>query len=197
VFSINAEGTAPRLATIEWYEKNFGGKLPVNDSLLAGTVPGVIDAWFILLDRWGTKSFADVLQPAIEVAEQGFPLPEGLARSMSAAQLKKYPTSVALYQPGGRAPQGGDIFRNPDAGRMLETAKPRRPRRQGATRTSGGARSLQGRHRHEMAAFSEQNSGLFHMRLRQLYGEGGNAGLHHLPRLRRHKNPSASQGRPS
>src|SRR5947199_10814898 len=39
VFSINAEGTAPRLATIEWYKEHNGGKLPVNDSLLSGTVP--------------------------------------------------------------------------------------------------------------------------------------------------------------
>src|SRR6266704_3593508 len=61
VFSINAEGTAPRLATIEWYKEHNGGKLPVNDSLLSGTVPGDIDAWYILLDRWGTMSFAQVL----------------------------------------------------------------------------------------------------------------------------------------
>jgi gamma-glutamyltranspeptidase/glutathione hydrolase len=165
VLSINAEGTAPRLATIEWYEKNFGGKLPVNDSLLAGTVPGVIDAWFILLDRWGTKSFADVLQPAIEVAEQGFPLPDGLARSMSAAKLKKYPTSVALYQPGGRAPQGGDVFRNPDAGRLLrrlvEAEKAAAGKGRHAALQAARDRFYKGDIAKEMAAFSEQNSGLF------------------------------------
>src|SRR5438445_6124715 len=54
VVSINAEGTAPRLATIEWYQKNLGGKLPQSDTLLSGTVPGVVDAWYLLLDRWGT-----------------------------------------------------------------------------------------------------------------------------------------------
>ena len=58
VFSLNAEGTAPKLATIEWYKTNQGGKIPVNDSLLSGTVPGVVDAWYILLSRWGTKTFA-------------------------------------------------------------------------------------------------------------------------------------------
>ena len=46
VVSINAEGTAPRLATIEWYQKNLGGKLPESDTLLSGTVPGVVDAWY-------------------------------------------------------------------------------------------------------------------------------------------------------
>src|SRR5215471_4560935 len=68
--SINAEGTAPALATIEWYRTNRGGKLPVSDTLLSGTVPGVVDAWYILLDRWGTMSFAQALEPAIEMAEK-------------------------------------------------------------------------------------------------------------------------------
>src|SRR5262245_24380443 len=54
VLSVNAEGTAPKLATIEWYQKNNGAKLPESDGLLSGTVPGVVDAWYILLDRWGT-----------------------------------------------------------------------------------------------------------------------------------------------
>src|SRR5215813_107983 len=42
VYSINAEGTAPKLATIDWYKEHNGGKLPVNDSLLSATVPGCI-----------------------------------------------------------------------------------------------------------------------------------------------------------
>src|SRR5271165_6468512 len=49
VFSLNAEGTAPKLATIDWYKANQGAKIPVNDSLLSGTVPGAVDAWYILL----------------------------------------------------------------------------------------------------------------------------------------------------
>src|SRR5437867_4101050 len=98
VFSINAEGTAPRLATIDWYKKNQGGKLPVDDGLLAATVPGVVDAWFLLLDRWGTKTFAEVLQPAIELAENGFPIGNQLARAIAQSKkLRKYPTSVRIY----------------------------------------------------------------------------------------------------
>ena len=79
VVSINAEGTAPKLATIEWYQKNLGGKLPQSDTLLSGTVPGVVDAWYTLLDRWGTMTFAQVLQPAIDMAENGFPIGERMA----------------------------------------------------------------------------------------------------------------------
>ena len=82
VYSVNGEGTAPKLATIEWYRKNQDGKIPVDDGLLAGTVPGVIDAWYLLLSRWGTKSFGEVLAPAIELAEKGFP---GLSRTATRA----------------------------------------------------------------------------------------------------------------
>ena len=54
VHSINAEGTAPKLATIDWYNKNNGGRIPNSDGLLSASLPGVIDAWYIMLDRWGT-----------------------------------------------------------------------------------------------------------------------------------------------
>src|ERR1051326_6395098 len=57
VYSINAEPRAPKLATIEWYEKNNAGKIPESDGLLSGGLPGVVDAWYTLLDRWGTMSF--------------------------------------------------------------------------------------------------------------------------------------------
>src|SRR2546429_1299113 len=57
VYSINAEGTAARLATIEWYKEHNGGKLSVNDSLLSVTVPCWIDAWYILLVHLGTFNF--------------------------------------------------------------------------------------------------------------------------------------------
>src|SRR4030095_12245247 len=93
VVSINAEGTAPRLATIEWYQKNLGGKLPESDTLLSGTVPGVVDAWYTLLDRWGTMTFAQVLQPAIETAEGGFPIGERMAGAIKGSRKLKKNTS--------------------------------------------------------------------------------------------------------
>src|SRR5436853_5877767 len=86
VYSINAEGTAPKLATIQWYKDHNGGKLPVNDSLLSGTVPGCIDAWYILLDRWGTMNFAQVLSEAIDLAENGFPVGDSFARAAATTQ---------------------------------------------------------------------------------------------------------------
>src|SRR2546422_507831 len=54
VWSINAEGTAPKMATIEWFRTHNNGKIPANETLLPATIPGVIDAWYIMLSRWGT-----------------------------------------------------------------------------------------------------------------------------------------------
>jgi gamma-glutamyltranspeptidase/glutathione hydrolase len=165
VVSVNAEGTAPKLATIDWYKQHNDGKLPVNDSLLSGTVPGVVDAWYTLLDRWGTKSFADVLQPAIEITENGFPLTPGLARSIAGRKLQKYPSSMRLYWPGGKAPAAGDVFRNPDAARLLRKLidAERGAAAQGRHESLRAARDrfYTGDIARAMAEFSEQNGGLF------------------------------------
>src|SRR5580658_7716073 len=115
VYSLNAEGTAPKLATIEWYKTHQGGKIPVNDTLLSATVPGVMDAWYIMLSKWGTKRFADVLAPAIEMAERGVPIG---GRGMNAAALRKYPTSLKLFAPpDGKAWSDGQVWKNPDLAR--------------------------------------------------------------------------------
>src|SRR5262245_25767401 len=102
VIALNAEAPAPRLATIEWYKKNNGGKLPQSDGLLSGTVPGDVDAWYLLLDTYGTMSFEQVLQPAIDLADKGFPLSERLAAILAGSRkIRKYPSTVKVYLPGG------------------------------------------------------------------------------------------------
>ena len=89
--SINAEGTAPQLATIDWYIAHQQGKIPVNEGLLCGSVPGVVDAWFTLLDRWGTMTFEELLAPAIDMAANGFVMNERLAAALKTEKLRKYP----------------------------------------------------------------------------------------------------------
>jgi gamma-glutamyltranspeptidase/glutathione hydrolase len=166
VVSIDAGGSAPRLATIEWYKTHQNGRLPVDDSLLSAVVPGVIDAWYTLLDRWGTMTFAQVLQPAIDIAENGFPLTRGLAQSMNnSTRLRRYPTSVKLYQPPGVTWREGDIFRNPDAGRLLrklvqaESAAVAQGRR--AALQAARDRFYKGDIARTMAAFAEEQGALF------------------------------------
>jgi gamma-glutamyltranspeptidase / glutathione hydrolase len=166
VVSINAEGTAPKLATIDWYKKNLDGKLPQSDTLLSGTVPGVVDAWYLLLDRWGTMSFAQVLQPAIEIAENGFPIGERMASAIATSRkLKKYPSSVKVYFPGGEAPKAGDIFKNPDLGRTLrklvEAEKANAAKGRHEALKAARDRFYKGDIARTMAKFSEEQGGLF------------------------------------
>jgi gamma-glutamyltranspeptidase / glutathione hydrolase len=163
VWSLNAEGTAPKLATIDWYKTHQGGKIPVNDSLLSATVPGVMDAWYIMLSNWGTKRFADVLAPAIDMAERGVPIG---GRGMNSAALRKYPTSMKVFgPPSGERWSDGEVWRNPDLARtwrrLVEAEKQASP--QGRLAGLKAARDLfyKGDIAREMAKFSEENDGLF------------------------------------
>jgi gamma-glutamyltranspeptidase/glutathione hydrolase len=200
VYSINAEGTAPQLATIDWYKEHEGGKLPVNDGLLAGTVPGVVDAWYTLLDRWGTMTFAEVLAPAIELAGKGFPLSEGLAGAIrSTAKLRKYPTSRAVYLPNGEAPSVGEVFRNTELANTLQMLvdAERQAKRKGrrAALKASRDRFYKGDIAHKMADFSEANGGLFRYDDFAKYTvEVGDAVSTDYRGYKVYKNPSATQG---
>jgi gamma-glutamyltranspeptidase/glutathione hydrolase len=166
VVSLNAEGTAPRLATIEWYKENNGGKLPQSDGLLSGTVPGMVDAWYILLDRWGTMSFEKVLEQAIDLAENGFPIGNSMARAIATSQkIRKYPSTTKIYLANGKAPNPGDIFRNPALARtlkkMAEAEKQSASKGRHAALQAARDRFYKGDIALEMAKFSEANGGLF------------------------------------
>jgi gamma-glutamyltranspeptidase / glutathione hydrolase len=163
VYSLNAEGTAPKLATIEWYKTHQGGKIPVNDSLLSGTVPGAVDAWYIMLSKWGTKTFAEVLQPAIELAERGVPIG---GRGLMSQALQKYPTSVKLFAPpNGQRWSEGEVWKNPDLARTLRRLVDAEKQASGQGRLAGlkaaRDRFYKGDIAREMGKFSEENGGLF------------------------------------
>ncbi len=166
VVSINAEPRAPKLATIEWYQKNNGGKLPNSDGLLAGGIPGVVDAWYLLLDRWGTMSFEQVLQPAIQLAEDGFPLSERLARAIAnARKIRQYPSTMRVYMPAGQAPRPGDVFKNVDLAKtlrkLIEAEKAAASKGRKEALKAARDRFYKGDIAREMAKFSEDNGGLF------------------------------------
>jgi len=166
VYSINAEPRAPKLATIEWYEKNNGGKIPESDGLLSGGIPGVVDAWYTLLDRWGTMNFEQVLQPAIDLAENGFPLSErGASYIAESKKILKYPTTVKIYLPNGQPPKAGEILKNPDLARTLkklvEAEKSNQSKGRHEALKAARDRFYKGDIAHALAAFSESNGGLF------------------------------------
>lgn len=165
VWSVNAEGTAPKLATIEWYKQNQGGKIPANDTLLSGTVPGMVDAWYTLLSRWGTRSFEEVLAPAIEIAQNGFPTQGRLMREIQTPIVLSNPSLAKLYAPGGRLLREGEIFRNPDLARtmqrIVDAEKAASAQGRHAALQAGRDRFYKGDIAREMGAFSEKNGGLF------------------------------------
>jgi len=200
VFSINAEPRAPKLATIEWYEKNNGGKIPESDGLLSGGLPGVVDAWYTLLDRWGTMSFKQVLQPAIELAENGFPLSEyGASYIAGSKKILKYPTTVKIYLPNGRAPKAGEILKNPDLARTLKKLVEAEEANQSKGRhealKAARDRFYKGDIAHDLAAFSAANGGLFRYEdFAEYTAEVETPVSINYRGYQIYKNPSASQG---
>lgn len=200
VYSVNAEPRAPKLATIDWYEKNNGGKIPESDGLLSGGLPGVVDAWYTLLDRWGTMSFEQVLQPAIDLAENGFPLSEyGASYIAGSKKILKYPTTVKIYLPNGQPPKPGQILTNPDLARTLKklVAAEKANRSKGRHDALKAARDrfYRGDIARDLAAFSEANGGLFRYEDFAEYSAEVEAPVSINYRgYQIYKNPSASQG---
>jgi len=123
--AVLGSGVAPRSATIELMRRHGdadGTTMPYRGPLAVG-VPGMVDAYCQLLERFGTWSFASLVEPAIAHARDGFPLTEGGARAIAtnAAMLSEFPSSAAVFLPGGVAPAAGELLRQPDLARTLET----------------------------------------------------------------------------
>jgi gamma-glutamyltranspeptidase/glutathione hydrolase len=200
VYSVNAEPRAPKLATIEWYQKNNGGKIPESDGLLSGGLPGVVDAWYTLLDRWGTMSFEQVLQPAIDLAENGFPLSEyGASYIADSKKILKYPTTVRIYLPNGRPPKAGEILKNPDLARTLkklvEAEKANQANGRHEALKAARDRFYKGDIAKDLAAFSEANGGLFRYEdFAEYTAEVETPVSINYRGYQIYKNPSASQG---
>jgi len=88
----------------------------LNAGINAGIVPGNLGGYLYLLERYGTMRLADVLAPAIEYAEKGYPIDPLLADDINRgkANLLKYPTTARIYLPGGQPLRAGDLLKNPD-----------------------------------------------------------------------------------
>jgi gamma-glutamyltranspeptidase / glutathione hydrolase len=132
VITINGQGQAPELATREFFEKRTpqsgddagrgGSKPPPIPSTgpLAATVPGVLDAMIVALDNYGTLKLADVMQPAIELAD-AFPIDEMRVNYIRNTRqvYEQWPASRAVFLPNGKEPKVGDIFVQKDLARTL------------------------------------------------------------------------------
>jgi len=115
VLVVDGQGPAPAAATIRRF-RELGHELVPGTGLLAACVPGAFDAWLLLLRDFGTLSPADVLAPALEYAETGYPLVPGICRSIAQMEhvfREEWPESARIYLRGG-VPKPGSLFRNPD-----------------------------------------------------------------------------------
>jgi len=122
LYGLNASGWAPAKLSIEFVKaKGISGQMP-DRGIQTVTVPGTVDGWSQLLSRFGTKKFPEVLEPAIQYARQGFPVPELDAAYWSEAEklLKTESNAAATFLIDGRVPRLGEVFRNPDVAHSLE-----------------------------------------------------------------------------
>jgi gamma-glutamyltranspeptidase/glutathione hydrolase len=180
VFSIAGVGTMPKLATAEFFRTRrilegelriiepggLKGIVPVA-GLMPALVPGMVDAGLLALREFGTISFADVIAPAIELAD-GAPLDEIRAGSIMRERrfFNLWPTSKATFLPEGSMPRPGDIFHQPNLARTMRSmaAAEQKARSSGASRQAAIDAIRDYFYRGEIArkidAFSKANDGL-------------------------------------
>src|SRR5436305_4626409 len=104
---ICGQGPAPAAATIDHYRGHLGLQIVPGTGLLAACVPGTFETYMMILARHGTMRVRDVLEPAIGYARSGHPLTEKAVATISTVKkmfLEHWPTSAALYLPGGDVP---------------------------------------------------------------------------------------------
>ncbi len=120
---LNASGRAPQAWTPEYFKRKYGADAatpPVRgwDSV---TVPGAVAGWMAMSQRFGKLPFADLMEPAIEIAERGYAVPPVVQQKWVNAVplLENQPGFAQSFMPHGRAPNVGELFKLPDAARTL------------------------------------------------------------------------------
>jgi gamma-glutamyltranspeptidase/glutathione hydrolase len=120
LYGLNASGWAPTGLTPEALKKQGLRDMPER-GIFTVTVPGAVDGWQKLLERFGKKNLSAVLAPAIQVADQGFPVTEWIAGlwSQNVELLRSNDAAAQTYLPSDKAPAVGQVFRNPDLANSL------------------------------------------------------------------------------
>jgi gamma-glutamyltranspeptidase / glutathione hydrolase len=181
VHAIAGVGTMPKLATADFFRahklkpdeivdppeaRGLKDWVPVA-GVLSALVPGMVESGLVTLREYGTKSFSDVVQPAIELAD-GFPIDELRSFALLSAEkyLEGWPTSKRVFMPNGRILQPGEIFHQPDLARTLRAmaAAEKKALAGGASRAKAidAVRDYfyRGEIAHKIDEFSRANGGL-------------------------------------
>jgi len=121
LYGLNASGWAPKGLTIEYLAGQGIRSMP-QQGVNSITVPGAVDGWQKLADKFGRKKLAENLAAAIRTAQEGFPVPEWDAAywAGSVNYLRTDEAAAKTYLPEDRAPRVGEVFRNPDLAWSLE-----------------------------------------------------------------------------
>lgn len=113
VHFINGSGPAPMKATVDFYRAQGG--MPA-EGALSVEVPGAVGGVMLALEKYGTRPFATVMEPALEIAERGFPVSDALAGQLrgNREKLGKFPSTAKIWFRNGEPREAGDIVVNPD-----------------------------------------------------------------------------------
>jgi gamma-glutamyltranspeptidase/glutathione hydrolase len=120
VNALNASGRAGALASPELFAGRGITVMPQSGALSV-TVPGAVSAWAAALERYGTITFAEALEPAIYYAAEGFPVSWRLESDIGGAVRRLNDGGRAIFMPRGEAPRAGEIFRSPALAGTLRT----------------------------------------------------------------------------
>lgn len=134
VHGLNASGTAPGAWNVDYFRKKYGEEKGIAKQPIRGidsvSLPGVIAGWEALHAKFGKLPFADLMAPAIEIAERGHAVANIVARKWAAAvpELKNQPGYAQTFMPNGRAPTTSEMMRMPGHARTLRLLAKEGPR---------------------------------------------------------------------
>ncbi|WP_235298302.1 gamma-glutamyltransferase [Portibacter marinus] len=120
LYGLNASGRSPKKLTVDYFRENKMTSIP-SHGVLPISVPGCVDGWFELHQKFGSKEMTEILAPAIWYAENGFPVSELISYYMNRSSwLAKFPNFEDVFMKDGKMPQKGEIFKNPALGNTLQ-----------------------------------------------------------------------------
>ena len=120
LYGLNASGPSPQNISIEYFTDNNLEKIPSYGPLPV-SVPGAVDGWIKLHERFGKLPFKELFKPTINYANNGFPLTETIAYylELSSKRFKTYPNFKNVWMPNGTYLKKGDLFKNPELANTL------------------------------------------------------------------------------